>query len=87
MITSFKRTETGGSMNIGGNLSMSAGNDFVAQGTQINAAGGVNITAGNDATITTAQRAATTDRSAPRRNQPGGAWVAAPPPSPIPIPT
>ena len=43
-------------MNIGGNLSMSAGNDFVAQGTQINAAGGVNITAGNDATITTAQK-------------------------------
>jgi hypothetical protein len=48
--------QTGGTMNIGGNLSMSAGNDFVAQGTQINAAGGVNITAGNDATITTAQK-------------------------------
>ncbi len=48
--------QTGGTMNIGGNLDMSAGNDFVAQGAQINAAGGVNITAGNDATITTAQK-------------------------------
>jgi hypothetical protein len=43
-------------MNIGGNLSMSAGNDFVAQDTQINAAGGVDISAGNDATITIANK-------------------------------
>ncbi|MBK7027060.1 MAG: hypothetical protein IPH40_09345 [Polaromonas sp.] len=47
-----------GTMNIGGNLSMSAGNDFVAQDTQINAAGGVDISAGNDATITIANKAA-----------------------------
>jgi filamentous hemagglutinin len=43
-------------MNIGGSLDMSAGNDFVAQGTQINAGGGVNITAGHNATVTTAQK-------------------------------
>lgn len=48
--------QTGGTMNIGGSLTMSAGNDFVAQGTQINAGGGVNISAGHDASITTAQK-------------------------------
>lgn len=45
--------QTGANISVGGGLSMSAGNDFVAQGTQINA-GSVSVSAGRDATITNA---------------------------------
>ena len=46
--------QTGVNINVGGGLSMSAGNDFYAQGTQVNAGGGVSISAGRDASVTTA---------------------------------
>ena len=46
--------QTGVNINVGGGLSMSAGNDFYAQGTQVNAGGGVSIAAGRDASVTTA---------------------------------
>jgi filamentous hemagglutinin len=60
--------QTGANISVGGGLSMSAGNDFYAQGTQINA-GSVSVSAGRDATITNALKGSFYESSSVRKQK------------------
>ena len=46
--------QTGGTIDVGGSLSLTAGRDIFAQGTQVNAGGAINLKAEGDISITTA---------------------------------
>jgi filamentous hemagglutinin len=63
--------QTGANISVGGGLSMSAGNDFYAQGTQINA-GSISVSAGRDATITNAQKGSFYESSLIRKEKTWG---------------